>query len=102
MFSNNTIKNHILYFLNIVAVLSLSCCSTFRGTSQTEDMAQFDYHPHNYWQAKATKDISIPKYVAKNISQTPIYPIPLEKSLNGELQMTKVPPTLMGKIADYD
>lgn len=90
----NRLKLGFIFFV----VLLISGCDLFFDESNSD----FDYSPLNYYKAEATPDVDLPEYIAMNIKKEPIYPIDFKKKLKGEVKVSKVPPTLEGKIYDYD
>lgn len=83
----------------LVILVSLSSCMQMIDESK---YAKFDYDPFNYWKAKPVhENPKIPQAIAQNLKVRPLYPIPYDKKLNGELKMSKVPPTINRKIEEY-
>lgn len=96
------------YFLLIlISTLALAGCANtqlnkmaFKKPSQDSDYDVFDTNPNHYKLAKATQNISLPKYIADNIEPQALYPLESTK-LQGDLTITPVPPSLRGKITEY-
>lgn len=84
--------------LAALLVCGLSSCAWFDSNSR--HYSDFDTNPDKYKTAKMTKDITIPNYLAQNIENQPLYPIPQEKDLSGDLNVRPVPPNLLGKITE--
>lgn len=86
-------------------VILILCCLVMTGCGsmfETASKNNFDTNPFKYWQAEVTKQVQLPVYISSNIDHEPLYPIPLEKKLNGEVRANKAPPTLVEKITDLD
>jgi uncharacterized lipoprotein len=84
--------------VSIVIMSIMSGCSMFSGDEYASD---FDTDSFNYAKAKSSPPAQVPGYIAKNIKKQPLYVIPENKKLNGDLNLSKVPPTLAGKIEEY-
>lgn len=88
--------NELILVLSILVISG--CTSMFDMASNSK----FDPNPFQYWQAQVSEDIQLPVYIASNIDREPLYPVPMDKKLSGELKANKAPPTLADNIKDVD
>ncbi len=87
-------------YLNLIlllGVMSMLGCVSVPNVASSEN---FDTSPFQYWQAKVTDDVQLPAYLANSIVREPLYPIPNDSKLSGELKVNKAPPTLADNIQD--
>ncbi len=91
----------IISFLTIVLITAAlnTACST------SNNYAEFDTNPNHYKTAQLTKNVDIPKYIAANIETRDLYPVDNinnNSTYNKNSNITPVPPTLAGKITEYN
>lgn len=80
-----------------IITMMLSGCSVFKSHQAKSD---FDTNPNNYKMAQMAKDVNAPEYIANNLEKQALFPVPPADNLSGDLNVSPVPPNLVGKIAE--